>query len=159
LKSHIQRLPGIPFISENRFDFQFRQELMDIVQTTARQSDVIGVVLRARNDSRLIVSREAHRLSFVEFRILERCQADEPVAECGRQHVLGNIDLIAQDRGRTVADSTGKSSDSGNGAAKSAAIDPELAELAAVWPSLSAIIKSVILGVARQHLETGKPKK
>jgi len=52
-----------------------------------------------------------------------------------------------------------KSSDSGKGDAKSDAIDPELAELAAVWPSLSAIIKSVILGVARQHLETGKPKK
>jgi hypothetical protein len=67
--------------------------------------------------------------------------------------------LIAQDRGRTIADSTEKSSDSAKGAAKSAAIDPELAELAAVWPSLSAIIKSVILGVARQHLETGKPKK
>jgi hypothetical protein len=66
---------------------------------------------------------------------------------------------IAQDRGRTIADSTEKSSDSAKGAAKSAAIDPELAELAAVWPSLSAIIKSVILGVARQHLETGKPKK
>jgi hypothetical protein len=65
----------------------------------------------------------------------------------------------AQDRGRTIADSTEKSSDSAKGAAKSAAIDPELAELAAVWPSLSAIIKSVILGVARQHLETGKPKK
>jgi hypothetical protein len=67
--------------------------------------------------------------------------------------------VTAQDRGRTVADSTEKSSDSAKGAAKSDAIDPELAELAAVWPSLSAIIKSVILGVARQHLETGKPKK
>jgi hypothetical protein len=63
---------------------------------------------------------------------------------------------LAQDRGRTIADSAEKSSDSAKGAAKSAAIDPGLADLAAVWPSLPAIIKSVILGVARQHLETGK---
>ena len=58
-----------------------------------------------------------------------------------------------------MADFPEKSSDFAKGAAKSAAIDPELAELAAVWPSLPAIIKSMILGVARQHLETGKTKK
>jgi hypothetical protein len=58
----------------------------------------------------------------------------------------------AQDRDRTIADSTGKSSDSAKGAAKSAAIDPELADLVANWPSLPVIIKSAILAVARQHL-------
>jgi hypothetical protein len=62
----------------------------------------------------------------------------------------------AQDRGRTIADSTRESSDSGKGAAKSAAkiaaIDPELADLVANWPSLPVIIKSAILAVARQHL-------
>jgi hypothetical protein len=50
--------------------------------------------------------------------------------------------LNAQDRGRTIADSSEKSSDSARGAAKSAAIDLELA----------AIIKSAIIAVARQHL-------
>jgi hypothetical protein len=58
---------------------------------------------------------------------------------------------LAQDRGRTIPDSTEKSSDSAKGAAKSAAIDPALAEVVAKWRSLPAIIKSTILAVARQH--------
>jgi hypothetical protein len=58
----------------------------------------------------------------------------------------------AQDRDRTIQDSPEKSSDSARGAAKSAAIDPELAELVANWHSLPAIIKSAILAVARQQL-------
>jgi hypothetical protein len=57
----------------------------------------------------------------------------------------------AQDRDRTIADSAEKSSDSAQGDAKSAAIDTELADLVANWPSLPAIIKSAILAVARQH--------
>jgi hypothetical protein len=64
--------------------------------------------------------------------------------------------VTAQDRSRTIADSTGKSSDSAKGAAKSAAIDPELAELSAQWHTLPAIIKAAILAVARQHLTAAK---
>jgi len=58
----------------------------------------------------------------------------------------------AQDRDRTIADSTEKSSDSAKGAAKSAAIDPMLTELLARWNNLPPVIKSAILAVARQHL-------
>ncbi|HEX4053868.1 MAG TPA: hypothetical protein VHX86_06355 [Tepidisphaeraceae bacterium] len=71
-----------------------------------------------------------------------------------RPHWIGVFD--AQDRGRTIADSTEKSSDSAKGAAKSAAIDPELAELVSNWNTLPVIIKSAILAVARQHSATGK---
>jgi hypothetical protein len=63
-----------------------------------------------------------------------------------------SLSSCAQDRGRTIADSSEKSSDSAKGAAKSAAIDPELAALVANWPALPAIIKSAIIAVARQHL-------
>jgi hypothetical protein len=61
----------------------------------------------------------------------------------------------AQDRDRTIADSTEKSSDSAKGAAKSAAIDPMLTELLAGWDNLPPVIKSAILAVARQHLADG----
>jgi hypothetical protein len=61
----------------------------------------------------------------------------------------------AQDRDRTIADSTEKSSDSAEGAAKSAAIDPMLTELLAGWNNLPPVIKSAILAVARQHQATG----
>ena len=63
--------------------------------------------------------------------------------------------FIAQDRDRTIADFPEKSSDSAKGAAKSAAIDPELANLVANWPSLPAMIRAAILAVARQHLAKG----
>jgi hypothetical protein len=59
--------------------------------------------------------------------------------------------LIAQDRDRTIADSTGKSSDSEKGAAKGAAADPMLAELLARWNNLPPVIKSAILAIAGQH--------
>jgi hypothetical protein len=65
--------------------------------------------------------------------------------------------LNAQDRDRTISDSTQKSSDFEKGAAKSAAIDPELADLSANWSALPAMIKSAILAVARQHLRARKP--
>jgi hypothetical protein len=60
----------------------------------------------------------------------------------------------AQDRDRTIADSTEKSGNSAKGAAKSAAIDPDLAELLERWKNLLPIVKSVILAVARQHIAT-----
>jgi hypothetical protein len=67
-------------------------------------------------------------------------------------NAVHQLSSYAQDRDRTISDSAAKSTDSVNGAAKSAAIDPELADLIANWPSLPAIIKSAILAVARQHL-------
>jgi len=51
-----------------------------------------------------------------------------------------------------VRDSAEKLSDSTQGDAKSAATDPDLADLIANWPTLPPIIKSAILAVARQHL-------
>jgi hypothetical protein len=67
-------------------------------------------------------------------------------------NAVPQLSSFAQDRGRTVADSTEKSSDSAKGAAKSAAIDPMLAELLARWNNLPRVIKSAILAVARQRL-------
>ena len=59
----------------------------------------------------------------------------------------------AQDRDRTIHDFPEKSSNSAKGAAKSAAIDLELAELVANWSSFPALIKSAILAVACEYLK------
>jgi hypothetical protein len=67
-------------------------------------------------------------------------------------NAVPQLSSFAQDRDRTIADSTQKSSDSAKGAAKSAAIDPMLAELLARWNNLPRVIKSAILAVARQRL-------
>ena len=63
--------------------------------------------------------------------------------------------LDARDRDRTIRDLPEKSSDLAEGAAKSAAIDPILAELLARWDNLPPVIKSAILAVAREHRATG----
>jgi len=58
----------------------------------------------------------------------------------------------AQDRGRTSGNSSKELADSTNGAAKSAAIDPELASLVANWHLIPGILRSAILVIARHHL-------
>jgi hypothetical protein len=59
--------------------------------------------------------------------------------------------LYAQDRGRTIADSPEKSSEPAKVAAKSAAIDPKLAEVLARWNELPSVLKSAILAIVRQN--------
>jgi hypothetical protein len=57
----------------------------------------------------------------------------------------------AQDSHRTISDFAKKPSDLAEGAAKGAAIDPELAELLARWKNLPPDIRSAVLTIARQH--------
>jgi hypothetical protein len=70
-------------------------------------------------------------------------------------NAVHQLSSYARDRHRTIADSPEKSSDSTKGDAKSAAIDPMLAELLAGWNNLPPVIKSAILAVARQHQADG----
>jgi hypothetical protein len=92
------------------------------------------------------ISRHTHDAQWPQIEIKEPRFPVENTA-----NAVVQLTPIAQDRDRTIHDSCRKSSDSDNGAAKSAAIDPELADLAANWASLPAIIKSAILAVARTH--------
>jgi hypothetical protein len=91
-------------------------------------------------------------ISSGEYARLAQEQKKEPrfPPEIAADAVL-SLSSCAQDRGRTIAESAEKSSDSSNGAAKSAAIDPELANLFAIWDKLPPMIRSAILAVARQH--------
>ena len=59
---------------------------------------MLWVLLRAVDDSRFSVSRKAHRLSPVEFRILKRSQAKQAISKRGRQVSLSNIDLIRKNQ-------------------------------------------------------------
>ena len=56
------------------------------------------VLLRAVDDSRFSVSRKAHRLSPVEFRVLKRSQAKQTISKRGRQVLPSNIDLIRENQ-------------------------------------------------------------
>jgi hypothetical protein len=57
----------------------------------------------------------------------------------------------AQDRGRTIFNSLEEKSNSEDGAAKSAVLDPELVVLINRWKNLPAVIKSAILAIACQE--------
>ncbi len=91
-------------------------------------------------------------LSSGEYAQLAQVETKEPrfPAENAGNAVL-SLSSSAQDRHRTIAEFLEESGDSGNGAAKSAAIDPELNELLGRWKNLPPVIKSAVLAIARQH--------
>ena len=56
------------------------------------------VILGARDDARLVVGGQPHRLRLVELGILKRRQSKQPVSETRMQSVLGDVDLIAENQ-------------------------------------------------------------
>ena len=95
-KGHVQRNTGIAFIAKDRFDFQRSKQLLHLVQTTTWQCKMLGMIFRAMDDPRLVVSRQTHGLRAVELRVLKRGQPEQTIAQAGREIVLRKIDLIRQ---------------------------------------------------------------
>ena len=56
------------------------------------------MVLGARDDPRLVVGGQPHRLRLVELWILKRRQTKQPVSQPGGKSVLGDVDLVAEDQ-------------------------------------------------------------
>jgi hypothetical protein len=54
------------------------------------------MLLRTGDDARLIVGGQAHDLSFVEFGILESCEAKQPIAERRGKLPLTKINLVSE---------------------------------------------------------------
>ena len=77
---------------------QVGQRLANVVEASARQADVLRMILSAGDDARLVVGGQPHRLRLVELGILERRQAKQPVSETRMQPVFGDVDLIAEDQ-------------------------------------------------------------
>jgi hypothetical protein len=98
LKAHLQTAAGVALVANGRANAQVGQRLANIVEAPARQSDMMRVILSARDDARLVVSGYSHRLRFVELRILKRSQAKQPVSEAWMQSVLGDEYLIAENQ-------------------------------------------------------------
>ena len=83
------------------------ERLANIIKAAARQADVMRKILGARDDARLVVGRQPHRLRFVELGILKRRQPKQAVSKSRRQAFLGDVDLIAEDefqRRRQITD-------------------------------------------------------
>src|SRR5258708_39913214 len=58
------------------------------------KANVLREDVAAGYDPRLAVGREPHRLSFIEFRVLESSHANQAIGHSGRQIFLLNIDKI-----------------------------------------------------------------
>ena len=97
-KRNVQRTAAITFIALDRLDFERLDRLPDLVQATSGKSDVLRMILGTGNDSWLVIRRQTHRLRPIEFGILKRRQAKQPVAKRGHEPFFANIDLVGQDQ-------------------------------------------------------------
>ena len=91
-----QRFARRAFVPQIAADTLIPKELLNCIQATAWQADVLREVLGAPDDSGLVPHRHAHGLRPVELRVLEGGQAHQPVRERLRQLCLRCIDQIGQ---------------------------------------------------------------
>ena len=98
VKCDFQRMSAVAFVASDRLNVQIAQNLTDIVETTSRKADVMGMVLGARDDAGLVVRRQPHRLGFVELGILERGDTQQSVPKSGKQALLRDINFISEDQ-------------------------------------------------------------
>ena len=70
-------------------------EFDSFVEAAARQSNMSRMELGARDDPRLAECRQTHCLRAIEFRVLERCQANELRNQGRRKFCPVDVDLIS----------------------------------------------------------------
>lgn len=92
----LQSLSGVPFVANGDTDSQVGQRVLDFLETSARDADVVRVVFGTRDHARLVVGRQPHGLRLVELWILERRDTQQSIAKLRGQSFLGDIDLIAE---------------------------------------------------------------
>jgi hypothetical protein len=97
LKPYVQRLAGVAFVANRRANTKIGEGFANIVEASARQPDVMRVVLCARDNARLVVRRKPHRLRIVELGILKRSQPEQPISKARMQSFLRDVDLIPKD--------------------------------------------------------------
>src|SRR5207244_11450797 len=98
VKRHAQRLSAVAFVADDWPNTQVRQDLTNICQTAARETDVMRIFLGAADDAWLVKCWQPHRLRLVELWILECRDTQQPVSQPRRQSVLGDVDFIAEDK-------------------------------------------------------------
>lgn len=74
-----------------------REECHDLVEASAWQGDVLRMQFGAGDDPRLVEDRQPHRLSAIEFRVLECREPDQLRYQSRRQVRALDIDLIRDD--------------------------------------------------------------
>jgi len=98
LKGHLERAASVALVANGHAHAHVAQHLVNLIEASSRQADVMRVILGTRDDARLGVGGQTHRLSLVELRILKRRQSEQPVSETRMQSALGDVDLIAENQ-------------------------------------------------------------
>src|SRR6185436_16947723 len=73
----VEENAGESMVNYFNCDAMLPEKIEHFLQQPTRQGDVMRQVFGAANDARFAKSRKPHRLSFVEFRILKRCQPNQ----------------------------------------------------------------------------------
>src|SRR3989442_10089202 len=97
VERRVQRLSIVTFVADDRANVQIRQDLTNVCQTAARETDVMRILLGAADNAWLVVCWQPHRLRLVELWILECRDTQQPVSQPRRQSVLGDVDLVDED--------------------------------------------------------------
>ena len=96
LKIKFKRRSDVTLVANDGFDVQVTEKCCYFLQTAARKTYVVRVIFGTGDDAWLVIRRESHRLSLAKFRILKCREAKEPIAQRGRQRILGNENLICE---------------------------------------------------------------
>lgn len=80
-KGHVQRAASVALVPKRRANTQITQRPLDLIEAASREADVMRVIFSARNDARLVVCGQAHRLRSVELGILKGRQPQKPVPQ------------------------------------------------------------------------------
>src|SRR5438270_8126325 len=105
VKRRLQGLSIVTFVADDHANVQVRQDLTNICQAAARETDVMRIFLGAADDAWLVVCWQPHRLRLVELWILECRDTQQPVSQPRRQSVLGDVDLVAEDEFKRLRES------------------------------------------------------
>jgi hypothetical protein len=96
LEGRRERPAAAALVANRRGNPQIAECKKHVVEAAPRQSDVMREVLSTGDDARCAIGRKPQRLGLVERGILERRKPQQPVAQPGRQAVLGDVDLVAE---------------------------------------------------------------
>jgi hypothetical protein len=98
MKRDFQRPSRITLVSNGNADPQIGKQHLQLVQTTARQTNMLRMLLSASDNARLSIGGQAHGLGFVKFGILKRGHPHQAILQSGGELILGDVDLIAQNQ-------------------------------------------------------------
>src|SRR5260221_4240030 len=88
------RCARAPFAPNLGPDLVRVEKSQSLGKSPTRQGDVQGKLMPACDYGRLVVGREAHRLSLVRLRVLKCCQPEKPIQHGWRQVLLFHVNKI-----------------------------------------------------------------